>query len=353
MEVIMADINLTKHAIALSKKGASKGGKARAQKLTKTERQDIARHAAEARWDRVNQGKESVIPKATHGTPDHPLKIGDLEIPCYVLEDGRRMLHQRGVVSALGMGRGGSSEGRGDRLAKFTAQSRLSKFVADSLLQVTKDPIKFKTPNGSIAYGYEATILADICDAVLAARKDGLLQKQQLHIADRCEILVRGFARVGIIALVDEATGYQDVRSRQALEQILDRYIRGELGKWAKTFPDDFYKEMFRLRNWQYSPFSVKRPQYVGHITNDVVYARLAPGVLDELRRREPNISGRRKHKFFQWLTDDIGHPRLREHLVAVLALMRVSNDWHEFNRMLQRAFPKLNSNLEFPLDDR
>jgi hypothetical protein len=29
------------------------------------------------------------------------------------------------------------------------------------------------------------------------------------HIVDRCEMLVRGFVRVGIIALVDEATGFR------------------------------------------------------------------------------------------------------------------------------------------------
>lgn len=345
--------SLSEHARALSAIGATKGGQARAERLSKEQRQEIAREAAQARWSREQEEHGTFIPKATHGTPDHPLKIGDIEIPCYVLEDGRRVLHQRGMVSALGMGRGGSSEGGGDRLAKFTAQSRLSQFVTEHLLQVTKDPIKFRAPNSKIAYGYEATILADICDAVLAARKQGYLQRQQMHIAERCEILVRGFARVGIIALVDEATGYQEVRSRQALEQILDRYIRGELGKWAKTFPDEFYKEMFRLRDWQYYPLSVKRPKYIGHLTNDVVYARLAPGVLDELRKREPkDETGRRKHKLFQWLTDDVGHPRLKEHLIGVIALMHASRRWDDFHRLLQTAFPRLNTNYEMPLDN-
>jgi hypothetical protein len=203
-----------------------------------------------------------------------------------------------------------------------------------------------------VGYGYEATILSDICESILKARDAGVLPKHVAHYAARCDILVRGFARVGIVALVDEVTGYQEVRSRHALEQILERYIRGELGKWAKTFPDEFYREMFRLRDWQYYPLSVKRPQYVGHLTNDIVYARLAPGVLEELRSREPkDDSGRRRHRFHQWLTEDIGHPRLREHLAATLALMRASSRWSDFSRLLQRAFPKVNTNLEMPLD--
>jgi len=74
----------------------------------------------------------------------------------------------------------------------------------------TENPIQFVLPQrGGAAYGYPATMLADICEALLAAHKAEALQKQQLHLADQAEIWVRGFARVGIIALVDEATGYQ------------------------------------------------------------------------------------------------------------------------------------------------
>lgn len=287
------------------------------------------------------------IKQAVYGSPDHPLKIGDLEIPCYVLEDGKRMLHQRGMVSALGMVRGGSSSGRGDRLAKFTAQDRLKSFVSEHLLKVTNKPIKFKTPKGKIAYGYEATVLADICEAVLAARDAGLLQKQQEHIAKRCQILMRGFARVGIIALVDEATGYQEDRARDALEAILRNFISTELLKWVKTFPDEFYRQMFRLRNWQYSQFSAKRPSVAGRITNDIIYERLAPGVLAELRRIAPrDVKGRRKHRYHQRLTSDIGHPALREHLASVITLMKVSTSWRRFYAMLNRALPKWGSTL-------
>ena len=294
----------------------------------------------------------SPIKQAIYGSPDHPLRIGDLEIPCYVLEDGKRMLHQRGMVSALGMGRGGSSEGGGDRLAKFTAQDRLKEFVSKQLLELTGEPIKFRTPRGHIAYGYEATVLADICEAVLAAREAGLLQKQQEHIADRCEILMRGFARVGIIALVDEATGYQEVRAREALEEILRNFISAELLKWVKTFPDEFYRHMFRLRNWQYYQFSVKRPSVAGRITNDIIYERLAPGVLDELRRITPkDVKGRRKHRYHQRLTSDIGHPALREHIASVITLMKVSNSWRRFYAMLNRALPRWGSTLPMVLD--
>ena len=293
------------------------------------------------------------LPKAIYGSPDNPLSIGDFEIPCYVLDDNRRVLVQSGMISALDMSHGGTGGTGGDRLAKFASGKAISPFVSNELVARTAEPIRFRTPRGAAAYGYEATILADICEAVLAAKDAGALQKQQLHIAKQCEILVRGFARVGIIALVDEATGYQDVRARKALEEILDKFIAEELRKWAKTFPDEFYKQMFRLRGWSYTPWSVKRPSAVGKYTNDLVYQRLAPGVLQELKRRNPtDEKGRRKVRHHQWLTEDVGHPRLREHLAAVMALMKASTSWDQFRRSLQRALPKYGTTLDLPLDD-
>ena len=86
----------------------------------------------------------------------------------------------------------------------------------------------------------------------------------QEHIGASADILMRGLAHVGIIALVDEATGYQVVREREELHHILEAYINQELLPWSKTFPDGYYQELFRLRGWEYSPPSVKRPQMVG-----------------------------------------------------------------------------------------
>jgi hypothetical protein len=255
------------------------------------------------------------------------------------------------------MSPGGSGVSRriqsGTRLSKFVTGKSLQPFVNDSLAQAISDPLVFRTTKGGKAYGFEATVLADLCDAILEARKEKKLDRQQEHIAERCEILVRGFARVGIIALVDEATGYQEVRSRNALNEILELFVTKELRKWAKTFPDEFYQELFRLRGWQYMPFTVKRPILVGTLTNNLVYDRLAPRVIDELKKLNPRDSkGRRKYKQFQYLTEDIGHPRLREHLSAVIALMKASTSWSNFYRMLERALPRFSTTQNSLWDD-
>jgi len=330
--------------------GRAKGGLARAEALSPEQRKEIAKKAAAARW------AEPVV-QATHGSEDHPLTIGDIKIPCYVLEDGRRVLQQTGLIQSLNMSHGGSYSTGGDRLAKFAAQGRLSSFVSSELIERTANPIRFKTPKGGVAYGYEATILADLCDAILTARSAGVLQKQQQHIAQRAEILVRGFARVGIVALIDEATGYQHDRAKDALARILEAFIAKELQPWIRTFPADFYQEMFRLRGLEYPNDTVQRPRYFGLLTNDIVYDRLAPGVLEELKHRNPKReSGRRKHKFFQWLTTNTGYPKLREHLGSVVAIMKLSADWHDFRAKLDKLHPRYGKptqlSLEFAEDE-
>lgn len=292
------------------------------------------------------------IVKAEYGSPDRPLKIGDTEIPCYVLEDGKRVIVRSGMFPALNMSEGTANKGiEGDRLVKFLGTKSIKPFVSNELENMIKNPIQFTPPSGGKAYGYEATILPEICDAVLEARNEGKLNHQQKHIAKACEILVRAFAKVGIIALVDEATGYQYIRARQALEEILDKFISDELVKWTKTFPDEFYENLFRLRDWRYSPFTVKRPILVGKLTNQLVYERLAPGVLDELKKKNPkNSAGKRKAHHHRWLTEDIGHPKLREHIASVTALMKAATKWDDFKRMINRALPKWE---DLPLFDK
>lgn len=328
--------------------GRAKGGKARADSLTKEQRSEIAKRAATARW------KDPVL-KATHGSADHPLKIGDLDIPCYVLEDGRRVLSLGGMVKALGMSIGGAGGGEGDRLVSFASGKSISPFISSDLASRMKTAIRFQAPTGgTVATGYEATILADLCDAVLEARKLGALRPQQEHIAHQCEVLVRGFARVGIIALIDEATGYQKDRAKDALATILEAFIAKELQAWVKTFPSDFYQELFRLRGLDYPTASVKRPQYFGLLTNDIVYKRLAPGVLEELKRVTPkNDGGRPKAKYFQSLTTNTGYPKLREHLGAVIAIMKLSDNYRDFIAKLDRLAPKYNETMPLALDYR
>ena len=290
--------------------------------------------------------------KVIAGAPDQPVVIAGVEIQCYVLEDETRVLSQRGIFRGIGASRGGTRNDRGAQIPRFLASKTIYPFVSNELSVALNSPIEFQPPEGGrTAYGYPATLLADVCETILAARDAGVLHPRQLHIANQCELLMRGFARAGIVALVDEATGYQRIRAERALAAILEKWITNQVQAWTRTFPLDFYLEIARLKSWPKS-YSIKRPSIVGHYTNDFVYARLAPGVLDELKKRTPRLpSGRLKNRYFQWFTPEHGHPKLKEHLAAVLALLRAAPNWNSFKRSINRAFPALNTDIELPLD--
>lgn len=308
------------------------GGKARAAKLSPKRRKEIALKASKARWS-------NPLIKATHGNEHHPLKIGNIEIPCYVLSNGKRVLVQRNMSTALGFA--GSS---GDRISSFTSGKLISPFMKDETIDALGNPIKFKTLSGKIAHGYEATVLADICESILQARNAEKLLPNQIHIADQCEILVRGFARVGIIALIDEATGYQDDRERNALSRILEAFIAKELQPWIKTFPLSFYKELCRLRGIE---FSINLPSYFGHLTNTIVYKRLAPGILEQLKKITPiSKKGNKTARYFQSLTLETGYPKLKEHLGSVVTLMKLSEEYDGFINLLDRIHPQYPENV-------
>ncbi len=291
------------------------------------------------------------ILQATHSGV---LKIGAFEIPCAVLEDGTRLLTQEGFLKAIGRA-GKAKGGQGatvDSKVAFLAANNLKPFVSEELAESTI-PIVFRGETGVKAFGYKADLLPLVCNVYLEADEADKTLSSQEHIVQRCKILVRGLAIVGINALVDEATGYQEVRDKQALQQILDKYLLKEQAKWAKRFPDDFYRQMFRLRNWRWKGMKINRPSVVGTYTNDLVYSRLAPGVLEELRRLNPkDEKGRRKGKLQQWLTEDVGHPALSQHLHAILALMRSSNNWDQFKRGVERAFPKFTDQMSLLTND-
>lgn len=293
----------------------------------------------------MNKEHEEKILRATHGSPNRPLRIGDIEIPCYVLEDGTRVLSGRGMQTALALG-----QRHGALLRSFLDKSNIKPFINNELSMDLINPRRFIRPGrgGKTAVGFEATVLPEICDVLLEARKAGVLTLKQLVIADQCEMLTRSFAKVGIIALVDEATGYQEVRDRLALQKILDKFLTQEKAKWAKTFPDEFYEQMFRLKGWKLSPFSVKKPSVIGHYTNDIVYSRLAPGIVKKLKELNPKTEkGFRKDRHHQFFTRDMGFPELTQHISNLIFLMKGATNWARFHRALDRAAPRYGDTLQ------
>ena len=330
----------------VSEAGA-KGGRARAAKLSPKRRREIGQAAAAARWAKERGDKAADgIPRATHGGV---MQVGDIAIPCYVLETGTRVISHRGLQKSLGL----AVTGGASKTAHFMGQFELKVADGKDLTARLSNPIRFTPPFGRSGFGYEATVLADICEVVLAARQAGVtVGRNADRLAAQCEILLRGFARVGIIALVDEATGYQYDRARDELHRILERYVSKELARWEKTFDADFYKHMHRLKGWAFDP-SGKRSHAVARLTVDLTYDRIHPDLLAELKHvREEK--GRPSHKLHRWLTtgDQGGHPRLKQHLEGIGALMKVADNWEQFKYWIDRHYPKHNETMCIPFPE-
>jgi len=329
----------------------SLGGMARAEKLSEQERSAIASAAANVRW--AKEAEEGPLPKAEY---KGELKIGELTIPCAVLNDGRRVVSEHGITTALGSRSGASkrkkksSENDGAPLPIFLAPSQLYPHITEDLRSGPLQPIFYKDGRGKVI-GYSAEVLPAVCDVWLRAREAGDLQAQQLARAQNAEMLMRALAKVGIVALVDEATGYQQDRERDELHKLLAVYLAEERLQWAKRFPDEFYRQIYRLKGWKW-PNQGKRTPLLGKITNQIVYDKLPSGVLEELQRRNPTkeTTKRRQWKHHQFLSEDIGQPDLRDHLLQLIAIMRISTSWRAFEKHLMLAFP--NAGDQLPLLD-
>ncbi len=314
--------------------GKAKGGFARARILSPERTKEISVLANESR-------KIVKVRRNNSGV----LNLGGAQIPCFVLDDDNntRVITQAGVINGLGMSTGSGAE----RLASFLRGTALLPFVSNDLTECITNPIKFRPQHGGrAAYGYPATIINDICETILAARRAGALQKQQEHIADQCEILLSGLGRVGIIGLVDEATGYQNDRASQELAEILESFVAKELQPYLKTFQPEFWQELYRVKGKVFLKDNCQ-PAYVGHWINDIVYHRLAPKILKELGKVNPKQeNGRRKHRHYKWLTNR-GYSALLGHLWSITFLMSKSSDWNDFKVKLDAKHPRLDKKNE------
>jgi len=316
------------------------GGLARAERLSDERRQEIARDAAKARWGNV--AKVSVLAEG-------PVNLGGFEVPAFVLSDETRVLARAAFVRAIGRQgkvKGGRKYDQEFEIPVFLSAQNIKPFITNEIERNSK-PIVFEW-GGTEMIGYKAEFLLDVCNVFLDAERMGALRPNQLHIAERCRILQRAFAKLGVVGLVDEATGYQKLRSHDALSRLLEQYVEKEIQQWVKTFPDSFYEQLFRLRDLDPGK-NTNRPAYFGHLTNDIVYDRIAPKLREELKNTVPKGgTGRPKYQFHRHLTPELGHPKLREHIASVVTIMRLSNDWDDFRRKLDTIHPKWSDTIRF-----
>lgn len=274
-------------------------------------------------------------PKATHsGT----WKIGDgLEIECYVMDNKERVFSLRGAAKSMGLAGGGGIALKRNLNAAFLSPY-LSDELKDWIYQANTNSLpQYLTKGGTAFQPIKSSVFVDLCKAYIDAKQDGVLKlDSQIAVADRMYAIMTAFAKTGLDAIIDEVTGYQYDREHDELQKLLSKYVSEELMPWAKRFPDEFYKQMFRLKGWTYT--GTNRPQYVGKLTNQYIYDQLPDGVLEELKQKTP-----KNKKLHQSLTESVGVPHLDKQLQKTIGLMQASDTWEEFEMLFDKAMAQAN----------
>lgn len=310
--------------------GKAKGGLARANKLTAEQRKEIAQKAAIARW-----GNKPLI----------ALKRGNfkesfnIDVDCYVLdnEDRTAVISQRGMASALGLTGGG-----GTAFIRFTSGATISKYISPELEEKIKNPIVFQSGTSLntgpelTVFGYDVTVLIDICEAILAADKDGELKANQKNVAIQARVLLSASAKSGIQELVYKLSGFDS--TKEQFIQAFKRFVQEEAKKYEKEFPVELYVEWARLYKleipargwpWEFKTLTIKH-----------VYAPLAKSngkILDLLRVTKAK-GGEKKDKLFQFL-NDVGTRALRMQLGRILEMAESSKNKEEYEKKIVERF--------------
>jgi hypothetical protein len=321
-------------AAALGRIGGKKGGRVRAQRLSPEERRASAQKAAAIRWAKPPAALASaIIPTETVDQPtgdDLPpspfakfkgeLSLGGTPIDCYVLDTGERVISLRAIVKTLA---GIDASNLGD----YIGVNALKPFInSDLILGETRD---FHIPGTQLrGRGILAERFIEILNGYIKALEVGELKTdRQREIAIKCSIVLGACAKVGLIALIDEATGYQYERAEDALQIKLRAFIADELREWEKTFPDELWEQFGRLTNWRGSLH--RRPKWWGHLVMELIYDALDPDIAKYLRENKPKpfLSGQHYHR---WLTQDVGLKSLISHIYEIIGIAKTCQSMRE-----------------------
>jgi hypothetical protein len=329
--------------------GKAKGGKALAASMTQEELKARASKAASARWQKrkkkVASPTEKRLPVAIYkGALD---LLGE-EIPCYVLDTGQRVIGRTAYTETLTGIKGGGG------LEKYLGVSSLRSFI--NMETVLEGMVSFSLPEVEglerDVKGLPADLSIDIWRGFVSAMEASFtssevkLTERQTAMAMRASALLGACAKVGLDALIDEATGAQYDRAADALRVKLKAYLEDEMRKWEKTFPDDLWKEFARLTNWKGTV--TQRPKYWGKLVMELVYGYLDKDVAKWLKDNAPEP--RHGQNYHQWLSGQFGLKKLVEHIWMLIGVSRTCENMVELRQRMAELNGRTMVQLMLPL---
>jgi hypothetical protein len=259
------------------------------------------------------------------------LSVDSIELPCYVLDDGRRVISRTGATDVLTGKRGGGN------LESYLGVQALKKYIPDDLSGQMIE-ISIREAVNKTVMAMEAETFLEICKAYVKALNDEALEtERQKSIAMKASMFLASCAKIGLIALIDEATGYQYERAQDALQLKLKRYLTEALRKWEKTFPDELWIGFGRLTSWKGSV--TKRPKYWGKFVIELVYEYLDSDVAKWLKENAPKP--RHGQNYHQWLSSQYGLKKLLEHIWMLIGIARTCQDMWELRNKMAEMYGK------------
>ena len=321
------------------------------------ERSERARRAAEARWARrgAEKPEESTLteselqdidvvdsgdnlPTAVHRGS---LNIIGMSVPCYVLDNGVRVVGRTSATEVLTGIKGGGA------LEKYIAVRALEPFIPKDLVLERMVPFRLPEVEGldRAVQGLPADLFIEICQGFVTAleyhfRKDSphpRLTARQQQMSMQASLFLSACAKVGLEALIDEATGYQYEREADALQIKLAAFLEEDIRKWEKTFPDELWQEFGRLTGWggQLS----KRPKYWGKLVMELIYEKLDPDIANWLREHAP--APKYGQNYHQWLSGQYGLKKLIEHIWMIIGMARTCESMRELRDKVNALYGK------------
>lgn len=325
-------------------------------KVTTMDLSKRAQKAAEARWAKRASEKpeESTLTESelqrleaevveAQGLPTAlhrgELNIVSMSVPCYVLDNGVRVIGRTSATEVLTGIKGGGA------LEKYIAVRALEPFISKDLVLERMVPFRLPEVEGleKAVKGLPADLFIDICQGFVTSlehhfRRDSVhpkLTARQQQMAMQASLFLSACAKVGLEALIDEATGYQYVREEDALQVKLAAFLEDEIRKWEKTFPDELWQEFGRLTGWR-GQLS-RRPKYWGKLVMELIYEKLDPDVASWLKENAP--APRYGQNYHQWLSAQYGLKKLVEHIWMIIGIAKTCSNMRELRDVINAMY--------------
>jgi hypothetical protein len=278
------------------------------------------------------------------------LPIMGVDIPCYVLTGGIRVIGRTSATEVLTGIKGGGA------LEKYLGVAAIKPFINMEML--LERMVAFRLLDveglGKAVKGLPSDLFIEVCRGFVAALEASYqpenpnpkMTDRQIEMAIKASMFLSACAKVGLDALIDEDRGYQYLREQDALEIKFKAYLSDEMRKWEKTFPDELWMEFGRLTGWKGN--LSQRPKYWGKLVMELVYEQLDSDIAEWLKNNAP--APRHGRNYHQWLSDQYGLKKLIEHIWMLIGVAKTCEHMTELRDRMAELNGKIPVQLRFYL---